>query len=273
MPRVISPRCIGVACLLLAASGAACGAGGKPTLEPGECAAAAPWRCEPPGMTLVSDYGFEALNAGGWSYRPMVAGARIVQDATDALSPSSVLQFDYPAGFPSAGDAPAAVTPAWPGARREVYWGFNWKASPTFQNHASGVNKLLYGWVNDNVTFGLSFLWDPTLTRPGWQQQLGFFAGGTYLPVNQPACAGRRLTPGTWYRVEFHYRTASRSDVADGSFRLWVDGVLCASHVDIPTLAGPITATYLEPTWGGAGGASMREANYFRFGHVRLSTR
>jgi hypothetical protein len=235
---------------------------------PSECTGAAPWSCEPSGMTLLSDYGFTTLD-GEWGYATAHQDgfARVVDDPTAPGSPQSVLEFVYPTGFTGGGYSPGTShSPPFPGGVREIYWGFYWKANAEWQNHDSNINKLGYGWINGSTTFGLTWHWGLE-----FHKGMGLFAGGNYWHFNTPQAFP--LEPGNWYRIEVLFRTSSTSGRADGALRIWVDGVLSADHPAIVTPAGNITDLYFSPTWGGLGTTPKAHTDYFRVDHVRLSTR
>src|SRR5690606_25031690 len=122
------------------------------------------WKNEPAGMTLVTDYGFPPLD-GEWRYQRQDAPGgtqgyiQIAKDATAPLGPD-VLEFVFPQGFTAGGYSPGAMRPPSIGSgRKELYWGFYWKASPEWQNHSSNINKILFGWMNDSSPFLLTWHW------------------------------------------------------------------------------------------------------------------
>jgi hypothetical protein len=228
---------------------------------------------EPAGMTLVTNTDFSSLTGGGWTYGPKWGTARIVSDATAPYSPSSVLQFDYPAGFTAAGESPAAMRPPSIGANRhELFWGFYWKANPEWQSHSSNINKILFGWINGSTTFGLT--WHNASINVGGRQvgpTLALFEGGDYHLFN--TSQAQDIEPGTWYKIEFYFRPSSGSGTADGEFRLWVNGVLYSNHQNIVTPSGTITEVYYDPTWGGVGGSPKAHDDWFRIDQTRISVR
>jgi hypothetical protein len=221
---------------------------------------------------VLSDFGFDVPSGGGWTAQKKYGIVRTIRDESAPLSPPNVLELYYPAGFTGGGYSPGAErSPPLPRGVRELYWGVYWKANADWENHLSNINKILFGWINQQMTFGLTWHW-------GWQdaagnriQRLGFFTGGDYWHYNQPNEI--LVRPGQWYQIELYFKTATTATSRDGVIRLWVNGVLMADHVGVQTVPGSITETYLDPDWGGVGGAPMRHANWMRLDHVRLSVR
>jgi len=121
------------------------------------------WTNEPTGATVVSDYGFNDLfpvtdadvaipGGSGWNsvYNGNGYMTR-VSDPTAPSSPSNVVQFLYPTGFPGT-KGPATAWRPLPGLTR-AYVGQWWKVSNPWQGNASSVNKIGYLVVNAGSMF------------------------------------------------------------------------------------------------------------------------
>lgn len=256
--------------LMLAAS-LACSSGSATssvTGPPSDCTGTGYFSCEPAGMRLVTDYGFDALNSGGWSYMTWDASARIAQDA-GAPGDANVLEFVFPEGFVGGGAPARVAAPELGAAVQELFWGFTWKASSGWTGHSSGVNKIGYGWQNGSSTFGLTWYWHGG--GAGASPSISLFdAGITYFHFNTERAAP--IEAGRWYKVEVYYRPSSASGRSDGIVRIWVDGVLMANHVGVVTTAGTLSDVYFEPAWGGVGDTKPRQET-FRIGQSRISVR
>ncbi len=249
----------------LACSSSSTGSAGGP---PSDCTGSGYFSCEPDGMRLVTDYGFDALNSGGWSYTTWDASARITQDGASP-GDANVLEFLFPEGFVGGGAPARVAAPEVGDGVRELFWGFTWQASAGWTGHSSGVNKIGYGWQNGASTFGLTWYWHGGGTTASPSISL-FDAGITYFHSNTEHA--RPIEAGRWYRVEVYYRPSSSSGRRDGIVRIWVDGVLMANHVDVVTTPGRISDVYFEPTWGGIGDTKPRSET-FRIGQSRISVR
>jgi hypothetical protein len=229
------------------------------------------WTHEPAGMTVISDDGFSSLGYP-WRYTPSHASARIVADTTAPESPTNVLQFDFPVGYTGGGYAPARVdAPSLGTNRRQIYWGFVFKANASWQDHLTGVNKLGYGWLGD-TTFGLTWYWArESRGGEGATKMLSVFVGPNYYHFNRRDAFS--LEPGAWYKVEVYLEVSSAPGAADGSVRVWVNDTLCSEYVGIVTPTGVLKDIYFAPTWGGTGGVAKLHDDYLRFDHVRLSVK
>ncbi len=223
---------------------------------------------EPTGMTRVTDYSFDALNSGGWRYSTWDTFARIVQDPTAPGDPST-LEFVYPAGY-TGGGAPARVAaPNLGSGRRELYWAFTWKANSGWQNHPSGVNKIGFGWQNGSSTFGLT--WYHNVFGVSASPTISLFDGGIrYYHPNTAQAAP--VLAGQWYEIEVYYKPSSASGRADGTVKIWINGVLMTNHVNVVTTPGTLNDVYFEPTWGGVG-STKSSTDWFRIGQARISVR
>ena len=224
------------------------------------------WPNEPSGFVTMTDQPFSTLTSLGWRVASDPSGnLTAVNDATAPQSPSSVMQVRYPAGF-TGGSAPGTLYYAH-GATKEVYAGFYWKPSSSWQNHPSNVNKIAF-WQSQGS---------------GNNAYLMMYGGGSYhldaaiaypTVTHMQANVNRTVvTLGQWHRIEWHLKYATTSGGADGVLEWWLDGVLQGRYTDIRT---PADAGYIEyqisPTWGGIG-SSKAQTEYYWYDHVRLSHR
>jgi uncharacterized protein YjdB len=226
------------------------------------------WPNEPAGWTTVNDYGMGALNTGAWAnvYPADITdgGISVVSDASAPASPSSVWQFAYPTGFTSAGYAPATewttMTPT-----QSLYVGFWWKPSNPWQGHDSGVNKLMFMFTGDPA--GLS----QNMTIQMYGSGNGPFStrmvGEGFEDVSYLENVGSTspLALGAWHRVEILMNSPT------SSLKWWVDGKLVGSYTGVPYPPYGFFQLEFSPTWGGVGGSSKTENDYFWFDHVHVS--
>jgi hypothetical protein len=223
----------------------------------------ATWPDEPSGFTVVNDYGWNALNTpGGWANAAPQDSASgqvsIVQDATAPLSPPNVLQIFYPVGF-AGGSAPATEYLTQSFSTQALYVGFWWKASNPWQNHSSGVNKILFIQDDANSNYVLKMLGPPP-----YHTQVTF-EGGSSGNYGENADT-TTLTLGQWHKLEMLV------DRQGGALKWWMDGKLKGSYVGLTYGGAVFNSTSFSPTWGGTGDTKA-ENDYYWIDHVHVSER
>jgi len=246
------------------------------------------WPHEPTGFVTLSDYGFDdpfatgnAVPLGdGWTLYNPNGYATQVTDSGAPLSPPNVGQWSYPVGFVG-GDAPAVMYRDLNGSRREMYFGYDWKASNPWEGHPTGVNEISFVIAQDNIlvvemngapggpyhlivnaefTTSNGHLDNSTGEDPGARYLSGNANGGNYV-----------VTPGQWYEIELYFRMSTTSTSRDGIVRWWVNGTLVGDYSTVNfDLAHAFDEFHFSPTWGGIG-SSKTEEDYFWYDHVRLS--
>ncbi|OLB64223.1 MAG: hypothetical protein AUH96_09910 [Nitrospirae bacterium 13_2_20CM_2_61_4] len=198
------------------------------------------WPHEPTGFVTLSDYGFDdpfatgnAVPLGdGWTLYNPNGYATQVTDSGAPLSPPNVGQWSYPVGFVG-GDAPAVMYRDLNGSRREMYFGYDWKASNPWEGHPTGVNEISFVIAQDNILV---------------------------LEMNG--------APGGPYHL---FRMSTTSTSRDGIVRWWVNGTLVGDYSTVNfDVAHAFDEFHFSPTWGGIG-SSKTEEDYFWYDHVRLS--
>lgn len=232
---------------------------------------------EPAGMTLVTETPWNVRLPAGWQYADRSSTSRITVDATAPVSPSNVLEYLYPQGYPGGGE------PAVHGINlanvREVFVGIHFKFSPNWQGHASGINKILNVWPVGGTA---GFYWLV-------MREIGEVSGSPYfIEATMPQgvdVSGCQLTyggapganvrqipvvPGTWYKLEAHWQ--ARNGASGGRIRWWLDGVLLADFNNLNCAGTAFEWFEIAPTWGGVDGVKNRN-DYLRFDHLRLTTR
>jgi hypothetical protein len=250
---------------------AACGAE-LPT-SPTGFAGDSRWPNEPPGLTLLTSWGFDAEppasgdvpipGGAGWKvvYERSLGGARgsahLVSDSSAPFSPSNVYDFLYPEGMVE-GTAPATVYYTF--RAREVYAGFWWKASAPFDLGPNG-NKIAFLFNGGGDAGGQQFL---MLRRDGRLHVLPEYPGD--FRWRSPNVNADVVTLGAWHRIEWH------AEIAAGTLKWWLDGVLQGSYTDV---RNPVDFDMFQfsPTWGGNSGARKRQTDHYWFDHVYLSAR
>jgi hypothetical protein len=231
------------------------------------------WPNEPPGLTLSTDWGFDAAlpaagdllipNGAGWRVvyevpaNPSRGSARLVADPGAPFSPSNVYDFVYPEGMVE-GFAPATVY--YNLQASEVYAGFWWKPSSPFDLGPNG-NKVAFLFNGGGGAGGQQVL---ILLPDGRLHVLPEYPGD--FRWRRPNVSATTVALGAWHRIEWS------ANVATGALRWWLDGVLQGSHDDV-TNRYPFDMFQFSPTWGGNTGARKRQTDHYWFDHVRLSVR
>jgi hypothetical protein len=264
----------------LAALGAGCEATGAPSLD-------GAWPNEPAGFAVLSDYEFNdslPTDVGvplseGWFLNNPDGYATRVPEPGAPFAPS-VGRWRYPVGF-IGGQEPAILYRPLDTTRRELYFGYWWKASTPWQGHPTGVNEISYVLARDNIlvvkmegepggpyvlavnaefTTSNGHLDNSAGDDPGPRNLFGNVNGGNYV-----------VTPGRWYRIEGYVKMSTTSTSRDGIIRWWVNGAPVGDYTTANfDAARPWEDFALSPNWGGVG-STKTEEDYFWFDHVRVS--
>jgi hypothetical protein len=238
------------------------------------------WPNEPPGNTLINDYGFSdavpvtsnpvSLGTSGWNaeWNPVGNGS-LIPDNGAPFSPPAVYQVMYPTGF-VAGSAPSTVYYLLSPQVPTLYWGFWWKPSNPFQSDASGVNKIAFLWTASGNTDLLYFCLTPGPWRIKMQNDLNTGGGPTAGHFLEPNVTGTTITLGQWHRIEIYVKYSTGSN-ADGIVEWWVDGVLNGGYTNLKMVQdGGFNEVSFSPTYGGTGSVKT-ETDYYWFDHTHLS--
>jgi hypothetical protein len=232
------------------------------------------WPNEPTGLTVRTDWGFDqAPPTSGDVGIPGSPGWKVVENAssgssrgwttlaTDSsapLSPSNVYDFVYPQGMVE-GNAPATVYYAGL-ATTEVYAGFWWKPSSPFDFGPDG-NKIAFIFNGGGGAGGQQFI---ILMPDGRLHVLPEYPGD--YRWRDPNVNATVVSLGAWHRIEWY------ANVATGTLKWWLDGVLQGSHTDVRN-SFSFDMFQFSPTWGGNAGARKAETDHYWFDHVHLSSR
>jgi hypothetical protein len=265
----------------LLAFGAGCEAPGAPALD-------GAWPNEPGGLTRLSGYEFnDSLPTGigvpageGWLINNPDGYVSQARDLGAPFSPPQVGRWRYPIGFVG-GQEPATLYRDLDGTRRELYFGYWWKASAPWEGHPTGVNEMSYVLARDNIfvvkmqgqpggpyvlavnaefTTSNGHLANSAGDDPGPRDLFGNVNGGNYV-----------VTPGRWYQIEAYVKMSTSSTSRDGVIRWWVNGTPVGNYTTVNfDAARPWEDFAISPNWGGVGGTKTEE-DYFWCAHVRLS--
>jgi hypothetical protein len=230
------------------------------------------WANEPSGHTLVSDYAFnddipvtsaDVAIPGGSGWNSVYNGSGYMTRGSVAggpLSPTNVLQFVYPTGFPGS-MGPATAWRPLPGLRR-AYVGQWWKVSNPWQGHVSGVNKIGYLFTSGQGSMFLA-MYGP----PGGPYELRVFP---QFSTSQdvwlvPNVAHVPVTLGVWHKLEWLV------EYDGGVVKWWMDGQLLGSYTGVPMPSVGLSEYHLDPVWGGCCDPGKTETDYYWFDHIRIS--
>lgn len=232
------------------------------------------WPNEPAGLATISDYNLvpfspvatqgEAPLTGGWN--SIWNGRGLLTQSTDAtepMSPPTVLRCAYPIGY-TGGEGPGALFHALPSVRR-FFCGFTIKVLSPWQGHNTSVNKIGYMFVNGGscplVFYG---------SAPSGPYQLRAFpfqlAPGGIGPDQWwvPNVDSTPFTVGVWHTIEW------LMDTTVGRLFWALDGKVQANYTGVPMPATGFVEYKLDPVWGGAND-TKRQNDAILFGHIRLA--
>jgi hypothetical protein len=272
---------------LLMSSVVACSTRPVPSLP------SASWPNEPPGLRVLTDWGFDQApptsgdvpipGSPGWSVvyglppGPSRGWVELGSDPTAPLSSPHVYDVVYPQGMVE-GTAPATVyypsSHAGIAARlwrllakdrdalgtNEVYVGFWWKPSSPFDLGPNG-NKIAFMFNGGGAAGGQQFL---ILLPDGRLHVLPEYPGD--YRWRDPNVNATAVTLGVWHRIEWY------SQLPTGTLKWWLDGVLQGNHSDVRNFYD-FDVFKLSPTWGGNTGAQKRQTDHYWFDHLHLSAR
>lgn len=216
---------------------------------------------EPPGMTMLTERGFDAKVEHGWWDRGNAAFS-IVTDSSAPRSPANVGQALYGPRIPC-GTGPISTAYRWPApGPRTLYISLWLKVDPIWFGSTSLVNKLLFihiaggGRVIVNVNgSGMGRLaMEVRLQAMGvtTPRSISWNAGANINP------AAARIPRGQWVHQEV-LLVANTPGVADGAIHYWMNGVKVGQYTtDVGFSSATETgaqnvweAVNWNPTYGG----------------------
>lgn len=238
--------------------------------------AVALWRGnEPAGMTFVNERPFTALDEAPWGNTLTSPGATIVSDALAPKSPSSVVSFNYPAGYAADGSAPTNTELGHTGFRYlyVTYW---CKYSSPWQGHESGTNKQIYVWHNGTNPFifleGAAAGTSEDITIRVALQAVVSSPVGTDGWVDMNLAPTAKFTRGSWDLVEL-LLTGNTAGAANGAVDIYLNGVH-TSHMDTIQFSAAATSwdlTRIYPVWGGVGTIPVAADQSWSVDHFYIS--
>jgi hypothetical protein len=150
----------------------------------------------------MTEQPFSELTSLGWMIASDPSGnLTAVNDAAAPQSPTSVMQVRYPAGF-TGGSAPGTLYYAH-GATKEVYAGFYWKPSSSWQNHPSNVNKIAFWQSAGSGNNAYLMMYG---SAPYHLDAAIAYPTVTHMQANVNRTV---VTLGQWHRIEWHLKYAT----------------------------------------------------------------
>ena len=233
----------------------------------------AQWPNEPSQVTVLNDYGHDAIVGGGWTdvYDTTGRNTTIVSDSTAPRSPNNVLRQRFPQGLRGGGGGGGGNFLQLPSSYPDLYLGFWFKVGAGFEQHPVAT-KIAWIHTPGNNYF-LTFLGSgPYTINANWQwadndpnnSHLGFVGSG-FLS------SSRTFNNNQWVQIEWYYRPSTTQTSRDGRFSLWMDGQPAASTSQLNTRQiYPSAVSYIS-IWGGVGSV-MTHDNYTYYDHSHIST-
>jgi hypothetical protein len=233
-----------------------------------------PWPHEPTGSVMLTERTFSVFGEKGWYDQPNAVNYFTVEDPTAPVSPPTVGQMRFPAGFSSNGSSPAVAEMGLGGSATTVYTSFWIKLSTNWSGHSSGVNKILHYWIggsNHVVAEAFGSGSDPLKPIIAFQG-IANMGGAATLPPN--LVPTMRIVRGKWQRWELVLKTNS-AGTPNGSVEWWIDGVRVGSYQNIQVIpgAGGWEGVQWNPTWGGVGGPNVPAEQFMWMDHIYVSGR
>lgn len=230
------------------------------------------WPNTPAGATVLLDHDFSTKAPLLDVYNTGILDT----DATDPVSPSSVLRSHLNAGSHSGGiqleyNLGTAYT--------DLFVGLAWRTNAGFEGRPQG-NKLFFMrgsgsngvflFSNQSLSGGTGpMLFGPNTSGLDNSHLTGSTDPGTQLYPNMTAGT---LTRGVWHRLEAYIRKSTTNTSRDGIVRWWINGTLVGNYTNVNYAGGGLNNWTWAETWDGTPNftASVDWDHYL--GHVYLAT-
>lgn len=229
---------------------------------------------EPNGFAALVDHNFTTVT-GGVLLDVYNAGS-LVSDGTAPLSPSSCLSQVRVVGQVGGGTQLDYYPPR---SYPEVFYGFWWKPSNTFEGNPNNSNKIMF-LVNNEANSVLLWYGAPNTPRQlVWNNQnFGVLSNGHIASSFGDDPGGRIFLPnvssntvslGAWHKVEWYWKKSTTNTSRDGIVRWWLDGVLCGNYTNINNGQSNWYYYSLNHTWDSV--VPMTANWEHRFDHMYIS--
>jgi hypothetical protein len=240
----------------------------------------------PSGYSRIAEHALSWLpsgtngNVGNW-WQTSYGKWTILSDSDSPFSPSGVMELVIPSGTP--GGAGVGGFGGWDGSRgeyRAIYGSFGFRMGGTeYENHTVRTKLVEIGYGATPGTggaaqgvIGISGEGGSRTLASSFKLDLAqqdIVARNLNANVN----TNRLLTVGPWHRIEV-LMTINDIGVANGTFKMWVDGQLTHSYSDVVYRTAAYPAKFWnwkhDIVWGGTGGTRTRN-DRFLWDHVYVA--
>jgi hypothetical protein len=218
----------------------------------------------PAGFTTLIDEPWNEVAPPNWSLASFGQNkVSLAQDASAPRSPSSVLQFRYPAGDPDVGGEGAGARSYDTADYSQYYIAFWYKHSSNWVYHDSCYNKLLYfannssSGDNEGIVHDCNGELAVTLQNDISERYESNFGGGYTMALGQ------------WHFIEI-LMIGSTNGQSNGRLEWWVDGVQRGRYLTQPFKSSGdamFNGIDLDPIWGG-GPQTAPATQYYWLDHL-----
>lgn len=207
---------------------------------------------------VLTDRPFSNLTAPNWYDR--ATGNFTIQDDNGAsVSPPKVARARYNRNM-AGGTAPVTSTYTLANGVTAIEFTFPLKISANWQNHDSGVNKVMYlGVRNQNNENSISLYGCPDCANNNAALKWRAIIHGQPMSrtLNQNV-SGQTFQRDRWYVIKVYAQVESSRGTSDGIFKLWANDVLMMNHTDVRFIqegsnARDFIRVKWAPVWGGTG--------------------
>ena len=235
------------------------------------------WPNEPAGSHVLTESEFACIACNGWG---LVGDSRthIFSDPTSPGATRNVLRMTFPAGVPGGTGVGNVYYPLPGGGVQNLYAGFRWKPSSTWNGGSTGGQKI-------NFMIGQDFNWSLILLF--YQGRINVYyannagVNNCHLPNTWGDCPGSRqifpnaysptITLDRWYQLEVYIKLSTTPTSRDGIIRWWIDGQLSGNYTTVNFPTKRIVQYEFNGTWGNAPETNRTEFN-ISYDQARLST-
>lgn len=251
---------------------------GAPLAAAGSGGTGGSWPNEPAGLSVACDFGWDTLSPptqakGVWGGS---GNAAIITDGTAPLSPSNVLQINYPLGFAQGGgpvnfffdiQQPIGTLHTFD----ELFVGFWLKVSNPWDGDAANINKIMFitmDQTQEAVVLEFGGATGSFRLPPFAPQIVVEFPSTMGTVVLLASSGGTTMTLGAWHRWEVYIKHST------GVLNVWMGGTLVFSSTTITYPGAGVGGFKFAPTWGGSGsGTTKAEDDFYWIDHTYASVR
>lgn len=238
---------------------------------------------EPSGMTTFTHADGSSLDFGtGWTASAKWSGDtnynEVVVDATNPTGSGFAIEKRWKVGDDTDNANGLTTRDHWPFAcdvlyiRLRVKWSANWDTDPDY----GGMKFFYYGLEGHEATAPTEF-WtsNNSAGTPPWKIHFASNIDGD-TPVEDTTAASV-LSLDTWHTLEYLHTAQSARDAADGTLKLWVDGVLVLDLTgkNWQTASADLTSTLFDGMQffmiRGSSGSTFDTDDSLRIGELKIS--